>query len=98
MTTVERRTRGTRRERFFCVFCDLCVERREPAADQRRRAVAAGEDAPRGGDDVEARGEGEREQQDRQRIEKDPERKTPRVVHWAIQAPAADPRQQGQVE
>ena len=67
-----------------------------PSADERREAIAEREDAPRRGGDVEARPEGEHQQQHRDRIEQDAERETARVIGRPVEVAAADARQQQQ--
>ncbi len=70
----------------------------EPGADDGGRAVAERENAPRGGDDVEAPGERQDQQEHRQRIEQDAERVAARRVAGPVEGGAANPREHEQVE
>src|SRR5471032_2565194 len=83
---------------LFCVFRGFCVDRRDAPSDERRGAVAERQDPPRRGGDVETRRERQRQQQDREGIQQDAERKAARLVLGPIETPAAEPRQQEGVE
>src|SRR5439155_17100229 len=67
-------------------------------SDERRRAVAARQNSPRGRDDVEARPEDSDEGEDRERIEEDAEWKAARAIDVAVHRAAADEGEHDQVE
>src|SRR5204862_8104836 len=64
----------------------------DATADERGRAVAEREYRPRGGHDIEARRKNQNEEENRERIQDDAERKPAGVVNRPIEPPSADSR------